>query len=222
MTFLPTQCLEMKATPIDEEDQYENLDWPDISTADLDYEWEDSSTLDGISTSGLASSTASEFDFLTTDELDGARADVVDDSAFEAAEEECLRGSPVPSLSYETHQRGKSAFVAWVVFRGHEQGIFQTWYVVFYKFVLSYETVQAWSKRSAHWFLWKLCERLLLTPGSTGCLGARLCKPWCGSFQTEPSLPEHLSLIYSFLLFPNPFAFSVITVIHQCQFQVFC
>jgi len=119
MTFLPTQCLEMKAMPIDEdseEGQYENLDWPDISTADLDYEWEDSSTLDGISTSGPANSTASEFDFLTTDELDGACADVVDDSAFEAAEEECLRGSPVPSPSYETHWHGRSAFVAWVVF----------------------------------------------------------------------------------------------------------
>jgi hypothetical protein len=228
MTFLPTQCLEMKTTPIDEdseEDQYENLNWPDISMADFDYEWEDSSTLDGISTSGPANSTASEFDFLTTDELDGACADVVDDSAFEAAEEECLRGSPVPSPSYETRRRGRSAFVAWVVFRGHEQGVFQSWYVIHHKFVLSYETVQAWSKRSAHWFLWKLRERLLLTPGSTGCLGACLCKPWCGSFQTEPSLPEPFSLIYGFFSFSDPFTFLVITLIHQyqvVQYQVFC
>jgi len=129
----------MKAAPIDDEDQYENPDWPDISTAELEYEWEDSSTLDGTGTSTLDSST-SEFDFLGSDELDIACTDVLDDSAFEAAEEECLRGSPAPNPSQQSGQRGKAAFVAWVVFRGHEQGIFQTWYVNLREFVLSHDS----------------------------------------------------------------------------------
>jgi len=144
----------MKATSIiDDEDEYENVDWPDISAADLDYDWEDTSTLDGAGTCDL-DSTTSEFNFNVTDELDDASTDV-DDSAFEAAEEECLRGAPVPSPQTTTYRQGK--YVAWVVFRGHKQGVFQSWYVILYEFVLSYETVQAWSKRSAYWFQGKLC-----------------------------------------------------------------
>jgi len=144
----------MKATSIiDDEDEYENVDWPDISTADLDYKWEDISTLDGAGTCDL-DSTATKFNFLVTDELDDAST-YVDNSTFEAAEEECLRGTPVPSPQTTTRWQGK--YVAWVVFRGHKQGIFQSRYVILYEFVLSYETVQAWSKRPASWFQGELC-----------------------------------------------------------------
>jgi len=146
--------------------------------------------LDGAGTCDL-DSTTSEFNFLVTDELDDASTDV-DDSAFEVAEEECLRGAPVPSPQATTRRQGK--YVAWVVFRGHKQGVFQSWYVIPYEFVLSYETVQARCERTASWFQGKLCQGLLLTAGSTECLGACMRQPWCGSSSAEPP-PKSLSFI---------------------------
>lgn len=59
-------------------------------------------------------------------------SDSGNESAFEAAAEECLRGLPVlgpPETDLKGEGRGRrvKGKVAYVVFNGREMGVFQTW-----------------------------------------------------------------------------------------------
>jgi len=99
-----TQTIEIKQSSpeVDVDDEYDNPDWVDISTADISYDWAD---LDGLATPTQAESNS---------------ATVIDTEltnyAFQDAEQIFLRGAPVPVPGPNGAHRRNGRYIAWVVF----------------------------------------------------------------------------------------------------------
>lgn len=129
------QTIEMKqaSTEVEDDDEYDNPDWADISTANISYEWIDPGDLDGLATPTQQA------------ESNDATATELTNIAFQDAEQTFLRGAPVPvptpGMSHAPRRRGR--YTAWVVTRGRNCGVFLTWCVIPHHFVLSYETFKA-------------------------------------------------------------------------------
>jgi len=129
--------MKQSSTEFDVDDEYDNPDWADISTANVSYEWTDQGNLDGLATPTQADATVIDTELTN--------------HAFQDAEQIFLRGAPVPVPGPSGAHRRNGRYTAWVVFRGHNTGVFLTWCVFCCCFVLSYETVKAGSICPTDW-----------------------------------------------------------------------